>query len=67
VTPTRYELLIERGVIYLRGYARKTQKGYFNVEAHPHVDGASLPGLRRRGAELARRHGVEFTGPRRPR
>ena len=60
MTPTKYELLIENGMIYLRGYAKETLKGYFNVEAVKNVTGKSLPGLRKNGKSLAKRFGVEF-------
>jgi len=60
MTPTKYELLIENGAIYLRGYAKETAKGYFNVEAVRNVTAKSLPNLRKHGQSLAKRFGVEF-------
>jgi hypothetical protein len=60
MTPTRYELLIEAGVIYLRGYAKETLKGYFNVESTRKVTGRSLASLRTTGAKMAKHHGVTF-------
>ena len=58
--PTKYELLEERGILYLRGYAKETAKGYFNVEACRKVTGESLAGLRIQGAKIAKRMGVKF-------
>jgi hypothetical protein len=58
--PIKYELLIENGIIYLRGYAKECVKGYFNAEAHPYKNGNSLPSVRNRGEKLAKFHGVNF-------
>ena len=58
--PTRYELILENGVAYLRGYAKETARGYFNVEAIRKVTGKSFPGLRAHGETLAKHFGVEF-------
>jgi hypothetical protein len=60
MTPTKYELLIENGVICLRGYSPQTAKGYFNVEAVKNITGKSLPKLRQQGAKLAKHFGVKF-------
>jgi hypothetical protein len=58
--PTKYVLLIENGTIFLRGIARETAKGYFNVEAVKNITGKSLLGLRKEGAKLAKRFNIEF-------
>jgi hypothetical protein len=60
MTPTKYELLIENGTIYLRGYAKETLKGYFNVEAVRKVTGDSLARLRKQGTKQANRFKVPF-------
>lgn len=60
MTPTRYELLIENGKIYLRGFSPDTEKGYFNAEAVLYKTGASLPALRLRGAKAAKHFKVPF-------
>jgi hypothetical protein len=60
VKPTKYELLVESGVLYLRGHAPDTEKGWFNVEAVRRANGSALAGLRRQGEKLARRNGVPF-------
>jgi hypothetical protein len=43
MTPTKYELLIDRGRIVLRGYSPECERGYFDAESHPYKTGASLP------------------------
>jgi hypothetical protein len=58
--PTKFVLLTENGTIYLRGYAKETAKGYFNVSAVKNITGKSLPKLRKEGARLAAFAGVEF-------
>lgn len=58
--PTRYELVFENGVTYLRGYAKEIARGYFNVEAIPTITCKSLPGLRKHGETLAEYFGVQF-------
>jgi len=60
VTPTKYSLFIENGTIYLRGYAKETAKGYFNVSAVKNVTGKSLVGLRKEGPRLAKHFNVVF-------
>jgi hypothetical protein len=60
VKPTKYELLIEGGVLYLRGHAPDVEKGWFNVESVRRANGSALLGLRRHGARLARRWAVPF-------
>jgi hypothetical protein len=58
--PTKYELLIEGGALYLRGYSPETLKGYFNVESHKIVTGKSIPKLRKQGGKMAAHFGVPF-------
>jgi len=60
MTPTKYALLVERGIIYLRGYSPQCGRGYFNAEAHHFKGGKSLPSMRKQGAKLAKRFGVPF-------
>jgi hypothetical protein len=60
MTPTKYELLIDRGRIVLRGYSPECERGYFDVESHPYKTGASLPSLRKQGAKRAKHFGVPF-------
>jgi hypothetical protein len=60
MTPTKYVLFEENGTIYLRGYAKETAKGYFNVDAVKRITGKSLAGLRKEGARLAKHFGVQF-------
>lgn len=60
MTPERYELLIENGIIYLRAISKGFQKGYTNVEATRLVNGKSLGGLIRQGEKLAKHFKVPF-------
>jgi hypothetical protein len=60
MTPTKIVLHIHLNHIKLRVFAPETQTGSTVIECVPYRGGKSLPGLRKRGQEYARRFGIPF-------
>jgi hypothetical protein len=62
VIPTKYVLLIENGVTYLRAIVPSFPRGYTNIEAIPRSNPkpAVLAMLRKQGTRMAKRWNVSF-------